>query len=80
MSAETERELTFGEKAVGLTFNPSGDPEVQEIKSKCASLIDALNDMRVIAGPGEKARMLSEAITCIQTGQMWGVKGVTWKY
>jgi len=29
---ETTRELTFGEKAVGLTFNPSGDEKVNAIK------------------------------------------------
>lgn len=27
-----ERELTYGEKAVGLTFNPSNDPLVQGVK------------------------------------------------
>jgi len=25
----TAREMTYGEKAVGLTFNPSNDPKVQ---------------------------------------------------
>ena len=30
-----ERELTFGEKAVGLTFNPSGDPTVKRLKRNC---------------------------------------------
>ena len=34
------REMTFGEKAVGLTFNPSNDPTVEAIKRKCADLID----------------------------------------
>ena len=27
------RGLTFGEKAVGLTFNPSGDEKVNKIKT-----------------------------------------------
>ena len=73
------RALTFGEKAVGLTFNPSGDPQVAVIKVACAALIDQLNDLRKAAGPGEKGRMLSVAITEIQTAQMWGVKAVTWQ-
>lgn len=77
------RELTFGEKAVGLTFNPSNDEAVQKIKETCAAAIDVLNNLREIskgAGNGEEIRMLSVAITEIQTAQMWGVKAVTWKY
>jgi hypothetical protein len=27
-----EKELSYGEKAVGLTFNPSGDEKVQKVK------------------------------------------------
>lgn len=79
-SDQEMREPTFGEKAVGLTFNPEGHPEVNEIKRKCADLVDALNDMRQLTDNGDKKRMFSEAITCIQAGQMWGVKAVTWKY
>ena len=35
---------TFGQKLVGLTFNPSGDPKVQKAKELCAELADLLND------------------------------------
>jgi hypothetical protein len=35
---------TFGEKLVGLSFNPSGDPKVQKAKLLCAELADLLND------------------------------------
>lgn len=73
-----ERELTFGEKAVGLTFNPGGNAAVTEIKVKCAELIDYLNDLRNLTEDGEKKRMLSVAITEAQTAQMWAVKAVTW--
>lgn len=38
------RESTFGEKLVGLTFNPSGDEKVQRAKELCAELADLLND------------------------------------
>jgi hypothetical protein len=72
------RELTFGEKAVGLTFNPGGSVEVQSIKEQYASLIDNLNDQRNAAEDGEVKRMLSVAITEAQTSQMWAVKAVTW--
>lgn len=79
MSTET-RELTFGEKAVGLTFNPGGHTEVDSIKKQCAVLIDSLNDARNATDSSDKKRMYSEAITNIQTGQMWGVKAATWQF
>lgn len=36
------RPLSFGEKLVGLTFNPSGDPKVQRAKEICAELADLI--------------------------------------
>lgn len=77
-TANTERELTFGEKAVGLTFNPSNNESVQQIKEKFAAVIDNLNDFRNATEDGEVKRMLSVAITEAQTAQMWAVKAVTW--
>lgn len=71
--------MTFGEKAVGLTFNPSGDETVQKLKELYAQIIDVCNDARTEAGPGEKGRLLSVAITEAQGAQMWAVKGVTFK-
>lgn len=38
------RPPSFGEKLVGLTFNPSGDPKVQRAKELCAELADLLYD------------------------------------
>lgn len=75
-----QRELTFGEKAVGLTFNPGNDPQVDAIKAACATLIDQLNDLRNNTQSGDMKRMYSEAITNTQTGQMWAVKAITWKF
>jgi hypothetical protein len=72
--------MTFGEKAVGLTFNPSGDPTVEAIKRKCADLIDELHNMRLNPPDSEIERMLSIAITDLQSAQMWAVKAATWKY
>lgn len=37
-----ERELTFGEKLVGITFNLSGDERVNRAKELCAELADLL--------------------------------------
>ena len=42
MDDNTQRTLTFGERAVGLTFNPSGDPAVHECKAGFAKLIDQM--------------------------------------
>ena len=77
--ASIGRTLTFGEKAVGLTFNPSGDWDVQAIKEAFAKVIDLCNDLRAKSGPSEKGRLLSVAITEAQGAQMWAVKGITWK-
>ena len=77
---ENEGPMTFGEKAVGLTFNPSSDPTVEAIKRKCADLIDEIHELRTNQPNPEIARMASIAITELQTAQMWAVKAVTWKY
>jgi len=74
------RELTFGEKAVGLTFNPSNDPLVQGIKEQFAAIIDGLHAQRESTDNGDKKRMFSEAITNAQTAQMWAVKAITWGF
>lgn len=73
------RELTFGEKAVGLAFNPSGDSAVTTIKKYYAQIIDDLNSLRSGTESGEAKRLYSVAITEAQTAQMWAVKAITWK-
>jgi hypothetical protein len=72
-------DLTFGQRAVGITFNPSNNTTVDEIKADFAKIIDTLNDLRNQAMDSEVARMLSKAITEAQTAQMWAVKAVTWR-
>lgn len=71
--------LTFGEKAVGLNFNPSGQDPVFEIKKSFAAAIDIMHEERQRTHSQEVKRMLSKAITDAQTAQMWAVKAVTWK-
>lgn len=70
---------SYGQKAVGLTFNPSNDPQVDSIKRVMADLIDTMDAIRTAAGGGDKARLCSIAITELQGAQMWAVKAVTWK-
>lgn len=86
-SEPTERMTTFGEKAVGLSFNPSGDPVVNQLKHLYSRIIDLcdeqrakVNQGRITAGPPvEAARLWSIAITEAQGAQMWAVKAATWK-
>lgn len=75
---------TYGEKAVGLSFNPSADPLVDTLKQALAEIIDRCASERAAAvDPGskssERARLWSIAITEAQTAQMWAVKAATWK-
>jgi hypothetical protein len=72
--------LTFGEKAVGLTFDPDGDIVVEAVKEAYSHVIDALNSLREGNESPEIKRMLSIAITDAQTSQMWAVKAITWKH
>lgn len=74
-----EPELTFGQKAVGLMFNPSNDDAVGQCKQKFADSIDQLNELRNVSTSGEVRRMCSIAITEAQSAQMWAVKAITWK-
>lgn len=80
MEPQNTRELTYGEKAVGLTFNPSNDPIVQKLKELYAEIIDTVNSLPCEANPSEKMRLIKIAITEAQTAQMWAVKAATWKY
>lgn len=75
---DKKRESTFGEKAVGLSFNPSQNEVVKEIKLDFARAIDTLNDLRTTTEDPEVKRMYSVAITEAQTSQMWAVKAATW--
>ena len=70
---------TFGQKAVGLSFNPSGDDAVAQCKQRFADAIDQLNDLRTSTDSPEVKRMASIAITELQTAQMWAVKALTWQ-
>ena len=72
-------ELTFGQLAVGLTFNPSGDENVNKVKQLYADIIDNLNDIRIESSSPEVKRLCSVGITEAQGAQMWAVKAITWK-
>lgn len=83
---ETQRELTFGEKAVGLTFNPSGDAKVGKAKQLMAQSIDLLEEAHK-EGTDNGNKMASwvrtvlriAAFNAIIAAQMALVKYLTWK-
>ncbi|MDC9622796.1 hypothetical protein PSI22_14405 [Xenorhabdus sp. XENO-7] len=70
---------TFGQKAVGLSFNPSNDDAVSQCKQIFADAIDQLDDLRSSTESAEVRRLASIAITKAQDAQMWSVKAITWK-
>ena len=78
----TERELTFGEKLVGLTFNPSGDEKVTKAKQLCAELanllyIDYIETKEVSTF---KEQLYQHTVGEILNAQMNVVKVLTLKY
>ena len=75
------REMTFGEKLVGLTFNPSSDTKVHRAKELCAELADLLNDHNNESETSQfSQRLFSHAICEILNAQMNVVKVLTLKY
>ncbi len=78
-----ERKMTYGEKAVGLAFNPSGDSEVDKVKKLFAEVIDLCwEGMRKGSGAYAdltKSSLYREAIAHAMTAQMWAVKAITFK-
>lgn len=79
-TVEAVQEPSFGMKAVGIGFNPSGSAEVHAAKMQCAQAIDLMNDLRNREGASpEIKRLASIAITELQGAQMWMVKALTWK-
>lgn len=82
----TTRPMTYGEKAVGLYFNPEGNEKVNKVKKLYAEIIDLCENVRKdlwknkeIDKQREKERLMLIAITEAQSAQMWAVKGLMWK-
>ena len=80
------REQTFGEKAVGITFNPSGSDEVYEAKMLAAKQIDLLEKVHNKVTDDGKAMsswvrnvLRTQAFNLLVSAQMALVKYITWK-
>lgn len=74
-----QRQLNFGEKLVGLTFNPSNDDGVSKAKKLCAELANLVNDDSSEMTP-LKATLKQHTIGEILNAQMNVVKLLTLKY
>ena len=77
--------MTPGEYRVGLTFNPSGDDRVTQIKRAAAALIDLIMSEPISDGEAdaqiyraaEVTRLNRLAAEAIEAGAMWAVKAAT---
>lgn len=79
--SESQREMTFGEKLVGLTFNPSNDDKVSKAKKLCAELADLLNEECQYRESSRLSTLLeNNAYAEILNAQMNVVKVLTLKY
>lgn len=75
------RQMTFGEKLVGLTFNPSGDLKVQKIKELAAEMADLLEEVNKTQESSYLGNTFyGGAIRRILDAQMYSVKFLTNKY
>jgi hypothetical protein len=77
-SPEPTRSLTFGEILVGLDFNPSNRPDVDEAKQLCARLANMVNDLqKETSQPYLSNTFKGDAIRYILHAQMAIVKYLT---
>ena len=86
MENQVQREMTFGEKAVGLTLNPSGDDKVNKAKQLMADALDLLqqaelekSDYGKVTQSWEANVFRTNAFNKIVDAQMALVKYITWR-
>lgn len=70
---------TLGQKLVGISFNPSSMPSVDEAEQKAAELIDIVHANMFDSASEEALMIHNEALRRIMDAQMWAVKAITWK-
>jgi hypothetical protein len=76
---EEKPKLTYGQKAVGINFNPSQMGDVDRCKQMAANSIDQMDALRNKEGSSsEQKAMATLAIRKFQEGQMWAVKALTY--
>lgn len=74
-------DVSIGEQRVRTQFNPLNQDIVSQIKQKSAELINVCEDLKPKNGSmisGEKARLISLAMTAYEEAAMWAVKAATY--
>lgn len=77
VSDAEQKPFTFGQKRVGISFNPSGNPNVDQCKQLAADAIDHLKWLSDESSNQEAKRCFAEAMTLFESAAMWGVKAIT---
>ena len=72
MIAIPQQSLTLGQDRVRMSFNPSSNPTVDEIKQRTAELIDLCEKLKQ-----KDARLAALAQTHYEDAAMWAVKAAT---
>jgi hypothetical protein len=76
-----DRPMTLGKDRVRLSFNPSNDSAVDQVKLKTAELIDLVNEMPDNDPAGkmtsETKRLKALAMTHYEIASMFAVKALT---
>jgi hypothetical protein len=73
--------MTIGADRVRVSFNPSKDNFVDQIKQDTARLIDLVEEMKLVAqqagSQSELIRLCALAQTAYEEAAMWAVKAAT---
>lgn len=78
---KTQPELSYGQKLVGINFNPSADDKVSQVKNLCAQLADIVNNhWENKEHTRLENQLYDHAIGEILNAQMNAVKLLTLKY
>ena len=78
---EQSPELSFGQKLIGVTFNPSGDPRVNRLKELAAEMADIVTaDYHSKHNTPIGDILFTSTMGEIVNGQMNAVKFVTNRY
>lgn len=68
------RELTIGEKRIGINFDTATEDKVDRIKVTSAILINQIEEVKEENNSGDKLRTIATAQTNVETASMWAVK------
>lgn len=74
-----ERQLSLGERSVGLTLEADINDSITIIKRIYAAAIDQTASIALQSEDPEVRRLCTVAITETQAACMWAVKTITWK-